>query len=256
MGYLALKKKPKNINNLISSYVLVIAILIFWEFCSDFGLVSKYKLPAPSDIVMAFINDFSLMMNHAKYTILEAIIGLSLGVLTAFILSIVMDQNEFFKNSVYPIIIVTQTIPSVAIAPLLVLWLGFDMLPKIILIILGTFFPIIINLLDAYASVENENLMLFKSMGASEAQIFWHLKLPSAATGFFSGLKISISYSIIAAVVAEWIGGFHGLGVYMTRVRRSYAFDKMFAVIFFISLLSLIAIGAISAMERKVVKWK
>ncbi len=205
---------------------------------------------------MAFINDFSLLMSHAKYTITEAIVGLSFGVLIAFVLSILMDHNKYIRNSVYPIIIVTQTIPSVAIAPLLVLWLGYEMLPKIVLVVLGTFFPIIISLLDAYANVEKENLMLFKSMGASEAQIFWHLKMPSAATGFFSGLRISVSYSIIGAVVSEWLGGFYGLGVYMTRVRKSYAFDKMFAVIFFISALSLIAIWAISALERRVVKWK
>ncbi len=206
--------------------------------------------------ISSFINDFDLIMLHAKVTITEAFLGLGLGVLSAFVLSIIMDNSKFFRNSVYPIIVVTQTIPSVALAPLLVLWLGFDMLPKIVLVVLGTFFPIIITLLDAYASVEKENLMLFRSMGATERQILWHLKIPSAATSFFSGLKISVSYSIIGAVVAEWIGGFFGLGVYMTRVKRSYAFDKMFAAIFFISFLSLIAIWLIKVLEKKVVKWK
>ncbi len=249
-------KKQKNIKNRHSSYVLIVAILVIWQVASDTGLVPRYKLPSPSDTVFAFINDFDLIMLHAKVTITEAFLGLGLGVLSAFILSIIMDNSKFFRNSVYPIIVVTQTIPSVALAPLLILWLGFDMLPKIVLVVLGTFFPIIITLLDAYASVEKENLMLFKSMGATERQILWHLKIPSAATGFFSGLKISVSYSIIGAVVAEWVGGFYGLGVYMTRVRRSYAFDKMFAVIFFISFLSLIAIWLIKLLEKKVVKWK
>lgn len=251
-----MKKKRQSTKHSISSYILILAILILWQVSSDWGWVPKYKLPSPTDVIMAFINDFSLLMSHAKYTITEAIVGLSFGVLIAFVLSILMDHNKYIRNSVYPIIIVTQTIPSVAIAPLLVLWLGYEMLPKIVLVVLGTFFPIIISLLDAYANVEKENLMLFKSMGASEAQIFWHLKMPSAATGFFSGLRISVSYSIIGAVVSEWLGGFYGLGVYMTRVRKSYAFDKMFAVIFFISALSLIAIWAISALERRVVKWK
>ncbi len=251
-----MKKKQRSIKSLISSYIFIAFILILWQVASSAKWIPKYKLPSPSDVVLAFINDFNLIMEHAKYTISEAVIGLTLGVIIAFILSILMDKSKFLKDSIYPVIIVTQTVPSVAIAPLLVLWLGYGILPKIVLIILGTFFPIIISLLDAYASVEKEYLMLFDSMGATETQIFLHLKIPSAATGFFSGLKISVSYSIIGAVVSEWLGGFHGLGVYMTRVRKSYAFDKMFAVIFFISLLSLICIWLISLLEKKIIKWK
>ncbi len=256
MGCLELKKKQKNIKNILSSTVLIFIILLVWQISSDTGLVPKYKLPSPSDIVLAFIKDFSLMMEHAKYTLISATLGLSFGLLVAFVLSVIMDHSKFVKQSVYPIIVLTQTIPSVAIAPLLVLWLGYGILPKVVLVMLGTFFPIIISLLDAYSSVENENLMLFKSMGASDFQIFRYLKIPSAASSFFSGLKISVSYSIIGAVVSEWLGGFHGLGVYMTRVRKSYAFDKMFAVIFFISVLSLISICLVSALEKKLIKWK
>ncbi len=249
-------KKQRNIKNLISSYSLIVAILVIWQILSDTGFVPKYKLPSPTDVVLAFVNDINLIMDHAKYTIAEAVIGLFFGALLAFVLSILMDRSKYVRNSLYPIIVVTQTVPTVAIAPLFVLWMGYGMLPKIVLIIMGTFFPIIISLLDAFASVENENLLLFKSMGASESQILWHLKLPSSATGFFSGLKISFSYSIIGAVVSEWLGGFHGLGVYMTRVRKSYAYDKMFAVIFFISFLSLIAVWGLNLFEKRIIKWK
>ncbi len=251
-----MKTKSKNISSIISSYGLIAFLLLLWQLSSDLGWIPKFKLPSPSDVVMAFIGDFSLMMEHTRYTMQEAVIGLSLGIMIAFVLSIIMDSSKWIRNSIYPILVVSQTIPSVAMAPLLVLWLGYGILPKVILIILTTFFPIVIALLDAYASVEQEHLMLFKSMGAKRSQIFWHLKLPSAWVGFFSGLKISVSYSIIGAVVAEWLGGFHGLGVYMTRVRKSYAFDKMFAVIFFISFLSLIAIWLVSLIEKKVIKWQ
>ncbi len=256
------KTLPKTQTNLekfvvfIKSYSLIFIILFVWQFASSTGLMPKYKLPAPTDVIMAFIGDFDLIMQHSAYTLKEALIGLSLGVLIAFVLSIIMDANRFVRDSIYPVLVVSQTIPSVAMAPLLVLWLGYGILPKVVLIILTTFFPIVIALLDAYASVENEHLMLFQSMGANRFQTFWHLKLPSAWVGFFSGLKISVSYSIIGAVVAEWLGGFHGLGVYMTRVRKSYAFDKMFAVIFFISFLSLIAIWVLSLLEKKVIKWQ
>ncbi len=249
-------KKLQNISEFINSYLLILALLLLWQISSSLGWIPKFKLPSPSDIVYAFINDFSLIMDHARYTLTEAVIGLTAGVLLAFVLSVIMDSSQWIRKSVYPILVVSQTIPSVAMAPLLVLWLGYGILPKVILIILTTFFPIVIALLDAYASVEREHAMLFQSMGANRVQTFWHLKLPSAAIGFFSGLKISVSYSIIGAVVAEWLGGFYGLGVYMTRVRKSYSFDKMFAVIFFISFLSLIAIWLLSLIEKRVIKWK
>ena len=130
--------------------------------------------------------------------------------------------------------IITQTIPTIAIAPILVLWMGFGMAPKITLVVITTFFPITIGLLDGYKSVDPDAIRLMKAMGASRAQIFRHVKFPGALPQFFSGLKISASYAVVGAVVSEWLGGFNGLGVYMTRVKKAYSFDKMFAVIIFI----------------------
>jgi len=153
-------------------------------------------------------------------------------------------------------LIITQTIPTVAIAPLLVLWLGYGILPKISLIIITSFFPITIGLLDGFKSADPDALNLLKAMGATRMQRFVHIKLPSSISNFFSGLRISVSYSIIGAVVAEWLGGFSGLGVYMTRVRKSYSFDKMFAVIFFISIISLLLMMGVSLLQRAVMPWE
>lgn len=195
-------------------------------------------------------------MVHTRYTLFEAFMGLLLGTILAFMLSIIMDRFEFINRTTLPVLVITQTIPSVAIAPLLVLWLGYGISSKIVLVVLTTFFPITISLLDGYKSVEKDNINLLKSMGATKLQQYIHVKLPSSIPYFFSGLRISISYSIISAVIAEWLGGFYGLGVYMTRVRKAYSFDKMFAIIFFISILSLLLITLISKFEKYIIIWE
>lgn len=213
-------------------------------------------LPSPIDVVSAFINDFPLLMEHAETTLIEAFLGLAIGTVLGFIIAVLMERFHLFQKSIYPIIVITQTVPTVAIAPLLVLWLGYGILPKITLIVIITFFPITISLLEGFRSADPDALNLLKAMGATRFQSFVHIKLPSSLNQFFSGLKISVSYSVVGAVVSEWLGGFTGLGVYMTRVRKSYSFDKMFAVIFFISLISLFLMFIVSYIKKASMPWE
>ena len=130
------------------------------------------------------------------------------------------------------------------------------MAPKITLVVLTTFFPIIVSLLDGYRSVDEDSIKLLRSMGASNFQIFRYIKFPSAIPSFFAGLKVSASYAVVGAVVAEWLGGFVGLGVYMTRVRKAYAFDKMFAVILFVTLISLALMWAVTGLRKLAMPWE
>lgn len=231
-------------------------ILILWQVLSATGVVPRFMLPSPADVVKAFYGDFNLLMQHAKTTLAEAFLGLSFGILLGFFVAVLMDRFVIAYKAIYPVLIITQTIPTVAIAPLLVLWLGYGILPKITLIIITSFFPITIGLLDGFQSADKDSLNLLKAMGANRMQRFYHIKLPSSLSHFFAGLRISVSYSIIGAVVAEWLGGFSGLGVYMTRVRKSYSFDKMFAVIFFISLISLLLMVGVSFLQKAVMPWE
>lgn len=213
-------------------------------------------LPSPVDVVMAFKGDFKLLMSHAGTTLIEAFLGLSFGIVLGFFVAVLMDRFQVAYKSIYPVLVITQTVPTVAIAPLLVLWLGYGILPKITLVVITSFFPITIGLLDGFRSADKDALNLMKAMGASRMQRFIHIKLPSSMSHFFAGLRISVSYSIIGAVVAEWLGGFTGLGVYMTRVRKSYSFDKMFAVIFFISFISLLLMMGVTILQRSVMPWE
>ncbi|MCG7412198.1 ABC transporter permease [Moraxella nonliquefaciens] len=246
----------KNITSYGIQYSLIMILLIMWQMVIGFGLIPDYLLPSPWQIVQAFIDDFYLLMSHAKYTLITAFLGTVIGLILSFVLSIFMDFSKKFRDIVYPVLLLNQTIPTIAIAPLLVIWLGYGILPKVVLVVLSVFFPMTIALVDGYHSVQKEQLNLFRSLKASHYQTYRHLKIPSAMGYFFTGLKVALSYALISAVVAEWLGGYHGLGVYMTRVRKSYELDNMFAVIFFISFLTLVLLASVKLIERWALKYQ
>ena len=217
--------------------------------------VPAYMLPSPIDVVKAFADNFSIMMKQAAVTLQETLYGLLIGIAIAFVIASLMDRFTIINKALYPVLVVTQTIPTIAIAPLLVLWMGFGMAPKITLVVITTFFPIAIGLLNGFQSVDEDAINLMRSMGASRLQIFRIIKLPNATASFFSGLRISAAYAVVGAVVSEWLGGFEGLGVYMTRVKKAYALDKMFAVIVFISAISLVLMGIVVLLEKISMPW-
>ena len=249
-------KKFQNITDKIAPSIIIVILLIIWQTLSMINIIPKFMLPSPFEVVKAFVSDFLLLMEHTEITLIEAFLGLGLGIILGFAVAVIMDRFEYAYKMIYPVLVITQTIPTVAIAPLLVLWMGYGILPKIMLILLTSFFPITIGLLDGFRSVDRDMLNLLKTMGATSFQNFIHLKLPSSLGYFFAGLRISVSYSIIGAVVAEWLGGYDGLGVYMTRVRKSCSFDKMFAVIFLISGISLLLMYFVKKIQKWCMTWE
>ena len=251
-----MKRKSANITNNIYPGLTILAILALWEFLSVCEIVPNFMLPSPQQTVMAFINDFPLLMSHMKVTLIETLVGTVTGISIGFLSAVLMDRWDGAYKAMYPLIVLTQTIPAVAIAPLLVLWFGYQMMPKVILIVLITFFPIVIGVLDGFRSADQDAINLLRSMGASRWQIFRHIKFPGALPNFFSGLRITVAYAVVGAVLAEWLGGFAGLGVYMTRVKKSFAYDKMFAVIFLISIISLILIWLVNVLQKRCMPWE
>lgn len=240
----------------LAAPVTLVALVVVWQVVCSLGLVPAYLLPSPVAVVRALISDAPLLASHAGTTLAEAGIGLAVGVALGVASAVVMDRFEILYRAFYPLVVLTQTIPTVAIAPLLVLWFGYDMLPKIVLIVISTFFPITVGVLGGFRSVDPDEIDLMRSMGATELQILRHVKFPAALPQFFSGLKISAAYALVGAVIAEWLGGFSGLGVYMTRVRKAYSFDKMFAVILLISVLSLVLMWAVELVRRLATPWE
>ena len=237
-------------------FFVILGILLIWQGVSMTGLIPGYMLPSPLQVVQAFIRDIPLLMGHARVTLLEAALGLICGVSLGFLSAAFMDAFEPVRKGLYPILVLTQTVPPVAIAPLLILWFSYGIAPKVVLVVLVSFFPIAIGLLEGFQSVDEDMLRLMRSMKANRWQIFWHVKLPNALGEFFSGLKIAVAYSVVGAVIAEWLGGFSGLGVYMTRVKKSYDYDKMFAVIFLVSAISLLLMAIVKVAQYYAMPWQ
>ncbi|MDN6195766.1 MAG: ABC transporter permease [Atopostipes suicloacalis] len=193
---------------------------------------------------------------HTKVTLYEAFLGFGLAIIFAFLLAMIMDSFNLVKKAFYPLLIISQTIPTIAIAPILIIWFGFGTLPKILVVLMACFFPIIINLIDGLDNIDPDYLRLFDLMGASKLQTFRHLKGPIAMVHLLSGIKISATYMIVSAIVAEWLGGEKGIGVYMVRAKNSYALDKVFASIIVIIIISLITIYLINFIGDYLIRWK
>ena len=250
-----MKERLENIRDKLLPAGAFCLIVFLWWSLSVSGAVPEYMLPSPVDVIRAFIRDFPNLMKHALVSVEEAVIGLAAGTLLAFIIACAMERFLTLEKAFLPLIVATQTIPAIAIAPLLVLWMGFGMEPKIALVIITTFFPIVIGLLDGYKSTDPDAISLLRSLNATRLQIFRHVKIPAALPYFFSGLKISASYAVVGAVISEWLGGFEGLGVYMTRVRKAYAFDKMFAVILLVVIVSLLLMKLVTFIRTLSMPW-
>ena len=237
-------------------YVGLILLLVIWQLAGFLNLLPKYILPTPLEIGQAFIRDSQLLLFHTWSSLSIALLGLFLGVLIAVLFALLMDRFAWLRDLLYPLMIIFQTIPTIAIAPILVLWLGYGVLPKVVLILLTTTFPIIISILDGFRNADPDMLKLFKLMQASPKQVLWHYKIPASLPYFFAGLRVSVSYAFITAVVSEWLGAFEGLGYYMILSKKLFQYDTMFAIIILISAITLLGMKAVDLLEKKLINWR
>ena len=249
-------RKLQSIINKLYPLALIALLVALWQGICSAGLVKEFMLPSPGRVISALVSEFPVLLMHSRTTLTEAAIGLGLSLAAAFVFAVLMDRFVFLYKAGYPVAVLTQTVPTVAIAPLLVLWFGYGIAPKIVLIFVTCFFPMLIALLGGFKAADPGVMRLYRSMGAGYARVLWDVKIPYALDSFFSGLRISVSYSVVGAVISEWLGGNGGLGVYMTRVRKSFAFDKMFAVIIMISVISLILIKLVDVIHAAAMPWK
>ncbi|PSJ31850.1 ABC transporter permease [Peptostreptococcus russellii] len=231
-----------------------LALLVIWQVSVSKMNVPSYILPSPLDIVEEFKKDWPVLLMHSKVTLTETILGLSISVVIALLIGTLMDFIPIVKRCLYPIMYITQMIPTITIAPLLVIWFGFGIKSKVLCVILTCFFPILINFTDGIDSIDRDYLNLFKIMKANKIKTFIHLKFPMSLDKFFTGLKISSTYAFVAATVAEWLGGTAGLGVYMVRAKSSYALDKVFACTILVVAFSLIFVAIIALLKKVFLK--
>jgi len=235
--------------------IVVSLLVLLWEAAVGSGFVPRFILPSPFDVLKAFVLTMPDMKNHIFVTLQEALTGFAIAIVFSLVLAMTMDRISAVKKALYPLLIVSQTIPIIVLAPLFMLWFGFGVLPKIIVVVLVCFFPIIISLLEGLSSVDTDMVNLLKSMGASKSQIFNIVKLPASMVGLFSGLRIAATYSIMGAVIGEWLGGEKGIGFYMVRVKHSFAVDKVFAAILVVVILSMSLFKVIAVLQNVSMPW-
>lgn len=226
--------------------VLVIAaLLIFWELVVQIAGIPLYVLPAPSDIIETFVVEFPTLTVHAATTVMEALAGMAISFVIGIIMGILIDAMPTFKKCIYPILVVTQTVPTIVLAPIFIIYMGFGYAPKILTVVLMCFFPIVVSFSDGLGQMDQGYLNLVRTYGGSRWQLYRIVKIPSAMISLLSGLKVAATYSISGAVVGEWIASQSGLGYYLIRAKNGYMLDKVFACVVMIILLSLMMNGLV-----------
>ncbi|MFC4617651.1 ABC transporter permease [Camelliibacillus cellulosilyticus] len=247
-------------NNLMSKgwrpLVVIILCFVIWEAAVRLGSVPKWLLPAPTQIFQTAFQVLPDFFPQLLSTVGLAVAGLLIGSGTGLFIAIVLHLLPKVKAAVYPLLIVSQNIPTIVLAPLLVIWFGFGALPKLIVIALVCFFPVVVSVLDGFRQIPRELHHYFAMAGASKVQAFLKLELPGSLPSLVSGLKIAATYSVMGAVISEWLGAEKGIGVFMTLASSSFQTDRVFVSIFWIVALSLLFFGAVVGLEKRLLRWQ
>ncbi len=232
-------KKWKSIKSNLPAAGFLALIVVSWELLTIVAEIPSYILPAPSEIAIALGDNFYLLMVHTRVTLIAVLSGLALAVLIAFILAVAMDRWKPLKQALYPVLVISQAVPIFALAPLMLIWFGVGILPKVLIVALVCFFPLAVNLVEGFSQVDPEAIDLMQTMQANRWMIMSSVQLPFAMPFFFSGLKIAATYSVLGAIIGEWLAARAGLGIYMLRAMNSFRTSHLFASIIVVILLSL-----------------
>jgi ABC-type nitrate/sulfonate/bicarbonate transport system permease component len=236
--------------------LVLILFFVSWQLATALYTIPSWLIPSPVEIVKEGIDSWNAFSGHLKSTILLSVSGFIIGSMIGLATALVLHLMPKMKQALYPLLILSQNIPIIVLAPLLVVWFGFGFLPKIIVITLVCFFPISVSAMDGFRQTNEEYVHYMKMAGATKMQLFRKVEWPHALPAIFSGLKISSTYSVMGAVISEWLGAQKGIGVYMTLASSSFRTDRVFVAIFMIMILSLLFFGIIVSLEKIVVKWK
>jgi NitT/TauT family transport system permease protein/putative hydroxymethylpyrimidine transport system permease protein len=236
--------------------LLVLAILIgVWELYVDLGGVDPLILPAPHAVAQALYDDRSLLWSNFVTTAEEVLLGIALASAASLALAIAIHFSSTLRRAIYPLLVASQAIPIPIIAPLLVLWVGFGLLPKLVVIALVSFFPIVVTALAGLAAVDPDLLKLMRTFDASRARTFRHVELPSALPGVLTGAKIAVTVAVIGAVFAELAGSSSGLGYLYQQSQGQLLMPRAYAIVVILCLFAVALFGLLTLAERATVPW-
>lgn len=247
--------RTRSISRSIPALTTVLLLMILWELVVEWQDTPRWLLPSPVDIGIAMIDSAGLLMTHAGISIIEMGLGFVIALSFGILVAVLCHLSETIRRSVYPLLVISQSIPVIVLAPLLVIWFGFGIAPKIALIVLVCFFPICVSFLGGLQTADNEILTLLRAMGASRWQLFRIGTLPAALPALASGSKIAATYAVIGAIIAEWLGASKGLGVFLIRSQNSFRADRAMAVIVIVSIIAIAAYLFIELLARYSMPW-
>jgi len=237
--------------------LLVLGLLVgLWELYVDLGGAEPLILPAPHSVAKALFDDRSLLWSNFLVTAEEVLLGILVALAAACALAIAMHFSRLtLRPAIYPLLVGSQAIPIVLIAPLLVLWLGFGLLPKLVVIALVSFFPIVVTALAGLAAVDPDLLKLMRTFDASRLRTFRHVELPSALPGVLTGAKIAVAVAVIGAVFAELAGSNSGLGYLYQQAQGQLLMPRAYAIVVILCLFAVLLFGLLTLAERFAVPW-
>jgi NitT/TauT family transport system permease protein len=235
--------------------VTLLLLVLAWEAAVDLFRISPIILPRPSAAFLFIAKNLGLLLGHTWATTNEILLGFLLAIVVGLALAVVMIHSKILSDALYPLLVLSQVLPKVAVAPLLLLWLGYGMLPKVVIAFTIAFFPIVINGVSGFTNVDPEMLDLLKVLKASRWQVFVKIRTKNALPYIFDGLKIAITLAVIGAIVAEFIGGDTGLGYLIIVSNSTINTTMMFAALIVLSALGMLLFALIIVVERLAVPW-
>jgi ABC-type nitrate/sulfonate/bicarbonate transport system permease component len=250
------RRRRASLAGVVLPALVLVACVVVWDVATRVLDVSSRVLPSPGLVARSTWDDRSSLWPAIETTTKEAVFGIGVAIVVAVILAIAVDWSPLARRGVYPLMVGSQTLPIIALAPLVVIWFGFGTTPKVVLVALFTFFSIAVGLVQGLASVEHDTMSLLRTMGATRRQLLLYARLPSAVPQFFTGLKIAVTYSYVSAIVAEFVGAQQGLGVYMTTSKNAFRTDLVFGAVLVTAALTLLLFGIVVLLERLAMPWR
>lgn len=245
----------KGLRNLMPALTLAFGLVVFWELVIRLFNVPTFVLPAPTAIFTSLVAHWKPLLIAAKATSLEVLFGFVLSAVVGILVALVIVRFERFGRALYPLIVLFQNVPKVALAPIFILWFGYDLAPKILLIVVIAFFPVAIDMLAGLQSVEPSFISLMRSVGASKGKIMLRVRIPHSLPYLMAGLKVAITFSVIGAIVGEFAGANQGLGYVIQFASTQLDTPLIFAALLVVSVLGLAFYYIVEFAERVLVPW-